>query len=57
MNGNAEPFGDSGPSLNVVEVETADGIWMVIYGDGPDFTTMDTAFVPAALIERRGDVA
>ncbi|MER5984366.1 hypothetical protein [Streptomyces sp. NPDC001787] len=56
MNGNVEPFGDSGSSLNAVEVETADGIWMLIYGDGPDFTTMDTAFVPAALIERRGDV-
>ncbi|MGW4550022.1 hypothetical protein ACWEN4_27305 [Streptomyces violaceorubidus] len=56
MNGNAEPLGESGPSLNAVEVETADGIWMLIYSDGPDFSTMDTAFVPAALIERPGDV-
>ncbi|MCZ0984269.1 hypothetical protein O1L60_46785 [Streptomyces diastatochromogenes] len=39
-----------------MEVETADGIWMLIYSDGPDCSTMDTAFVPAALIERPGDV-
>jgi hypothetical protein len=55
MNRNADPLGDSGPSLNAVEVETDDGVWMLIYGGGPAFPTLDTTFVPAALIERRGD--
>ncbi|MFD7340397.1 hypothetical protein ACFV98_31105 [Streptomyces violascens] len=56
MNRDAEPLGDSGPALNAVEVETADGIWMLIYSEGPDFSTVDTTFVPAALIEQCRDV-
>jgi hypothetical protein len=56
MNGEVELPEDSGPSLNAVEVEAADGIWVLIYGAGPDFPVLDTSFVPAALTDGSGDM-
>jgi hypothetical protein len=45
------PAGDTGPPLNAVEVEMPDGIWILIYGPGPDFPVLGTSFVPAALMD------
>lgn len=45
------PGGDAGLPLNAVDVEMPDGIWILVYGLGPDFPVLDTSFVPAALMD------
>lgn len=42
---------DTGPPLSAVEVETAEGIWVLIYGPGPGFPVLDITFVLAALVD------
>ncbi|XVV34972.1 hypothetical protein ACQPXT_13390 [Streptomyces sp. CA-100214] len=42
---------ESGPPLNTVELHTAEGIDLLIYGTGPDFVVVEVSFVPAALVD------
>ncbi|MEV6667605.1 hypothetical protein [Streptomyces nigra] len=52
MSGDAEwPPMDSGPALNTVELHTAEGIDLLIYGPGPRFEVVEVSFVPAALVD------
>ena len=52
MSGDAErPSVDSGPPLNTVELHTAEGIDLLIYGPGPRFEVVEVSFVPAALVD------
>lgn len=52
MSGDAERLStDSGPPINMVELHTAEGINLLIYGPGPGFEVVDVSFVPAALVD------
>jgi hypothetical protein len=42
---------DSGPPLSSVELVTAEGIEILIYGPGPEYEIVDVSFVPAALVD------
>jgi hypothetical protein len=42
---------DSGPPLHSVELHTAEGVELLIYGPGPRFDVVEIAFVPAALVD------
>jgi hypothetical protein len=42
---------DSGPALNTVELHTAEGIDVLVYGPGPRFEVVDVTFVPAELVD------
>lgn len=42
---------DSGPALNTVELHTAEGIDLLIYGPGPRFAVVEVSFIPSALVD------
>lgn len=46
------PVEDTGPTLNVVEWDTAEGLALIVYGPGPGYVVEDVCFVPAAELGR-----
>lgn len=52
MSARAEPpLEDAEPPLLLVELDTAEGIELLIYGPGPLYPVLDVSFVPAELVE------
>lgn len=48
------PDMDTGPTMNVVEIPVDEGLWLIIYGSGPEFPVCDVAFVPACELDEDG---